>query len=154
MKLCMTAFMFLISENDNSHLFCLAAFSCVVTGKGFSGGQMKVCLGNPGNTIIMVVKFLGTATGLQDAERLKKYFEENNRGRADFEKLASVEGKRRNSHEARTKAGKLDELFLYGYMGIAEDLDKVDFDTKRRCSVRSYKEIQDIANDPVKVDHS
>ncbi|CAI9759803.1 unnamed protein product [Fraxinus pennsylvanica] len=132
----------------------LEAFEDFLRGKGFSGGQMKVCLGNPGNTIIMVVKFLGTVTGLQDAEKLKKYFEENKRGRADFEKLASVKGKSRNGHEAGTKAGKLDELFLYGYMGIAEDLDKVDFDTKRRCSVRSYKEIQDIANDPVKFDQS
>ncbi|KAL2525953.1 XS domain-containing protein [Abeliophyllum distichum] len=132
----------------------IEALEDFLRGKGFSGGRMKVCLGNPGNTIIMVVKFLGTLTGLQDAHKLKKYFAENKRGRADFEKLASAEGKRSNNHEARTREGKLNELVLYGYMGIAEDLDKVDSDTKRKCSVRSYKEIQDIANDPVKVDQS
>ncbi|GLJ45371.1 hypothetical protein SUGI_0955100 [Cryptomeria japonica] len=38
---------------------------------------------------------------------------------------------------------------FYGYTGIAGDLDKVDFDTKKRSLVKSRKDIEAIACDPV-----
>lgn len=118
-----------------------------MTGRGVSGGKVKI--GNPANHSIMLVKFLGTFSGLQDAEKLQKYFTENKRGRIDFEKKASDKGKSSKSGEGK-KGGELEELVLYGYMGIAEDLDQIDYDTKRKCSIKSKKEIQDIADAPVK----
>ena len=47
---------------------------------------------------------------------------------------------------------KPEEVVLYGYMGIAEDLDKLDFDTKRRCLIQSKQEIQELADAPAKPD--
>lgn len=115
-----------------------------MTGKGVSGGKVKIAKHNT-----MVVKFLGTSSGVQDAEKLHKYFVENKRGRVDFEKITS--SKHKTSKIASKKAeDKLDESELYGYMGIAEDLDQVDFDTKKKCSIRSKKEIKDIVDAPVK----
>lgn len=118
-----------------------------MTGKGVSGGKVK--MGNPARNSIMLVKFLGTFSGLQDAEKLQKYFVENKRGRIDFEKVGSGKSKSIKNVEGK-KGGQFDELVLYGYMGIAEDLDLVDYDTKRKCSIKSKKEIQDIADAPVK----
>lgn len=118
-----------------------------MTGKGVSGGKVKV--GNAANNGIMVVKFLGTFSGLQDAEKLQKYFSEKKRGRIDFEKIAYGKGKSIKKRDGK-KGGELDELAQYGYMGISEDLDLVDYDTKRKCSIKSKKEIRDIADAPVK----
>lgn len=120
-----------------------------MAGKGFSGGKFRTCLGKPGNHSVIVVRFLGTFSGLQDAERLHKYFVDNKRGR-DFGRSSSSKGKSSSSNEA---AGEKNvELVLYGYMGISEDLDEVDTDTKRKCWMKSKKEIHDIENAPVKPD--
>lgn len=122
-----------------------------MAGKGFSGGKFKTYFGKPGNSSVIVVRFLGTFSGLQDAERLHKYFVENKRGRVDFGRggSSSIKGKSRSS--SNEEGGQKNvELVLYGYMGISEDLDKVDIDTKRKCSIKSKKEIHDLENAPVK----
>ncbi|XXG88162.1 hypothetical protein AAC387_Pa12g0408 [Persea americana] len=111
---------------------------------GFRAGS-KVCRGKPANHSILVVKFLPTFSGLQEAERLHKYYAENKRGRKEFHQIASDDcissGKVREA-----PVGKVEELLLYGYMGIAEDLDKLDFETKKRSLVKSRKEIEAIAD--------
>jgi hypothetical protein len=38
------------------------------------------------------------------------------------------------------------ENVLYGYLGISIDLDKLDFETKKRCVVKSKKEIKAVAD--------
>ncbi|KAL4311632.1 hypothetical protein GQ457_01G045270 [Hibiscus cannabinus] len=119
--------------------------------KGFVGGKITVCLGKPADQSIMVVKFLGTFTGLTMAERLHKYFVENKRGRIEF--TSKTNGK--NSGEEMGRVGEgdnLEELLLYGYMAISEDLDKLDFHNRKWSVVKSKKEILDLANDPVKTD--
>lgn len=134
-------------DSERQRGITVEALEDFLRGKGVSGGKVKI--GNPANHSIMLVKFLGTFSGLQDAEKLQKYFTENKRGRIDFEKIAFGKGKSSKSGEGK-KGGELDELVLYGYMGIAEDLDQIDYDTKRKCSIKSKKEIQDIADAPVK----
>lgn len=123
-----------------------------MAGEGFSGGKFKTCLGKPGNHSVIVVRFLGTFSGLQDAERLHKYFVDNKRGRVDFwqgDHISSM-GKSSSSNEV---AGLNNlELLLYGYMGISEDLDEVNMDTKRKCCIKSKREIHDLENAPVKPD--
>ncbi|KAF8403236.1 hypothetical protein HHK36_011337 [Tetracentron sinense] len=114
--------------------------------RGFGGGKAKVCRGKPADQSIMVVKFLGTFSGLQEAERLHKYYAENKRGRVEFQQITSNSG---SGEAGRMQADNL-ELVLYGHMGIAEDLDKLDFETKKRCVVKSKKDIQDIADAPLK----
>lgn len=97
----------------------------------------------------MLVKFLGTFSGLQDAEKIHEHFSKNRRGRKHLEQITSGKGKS-HREEGEKNADKEAEQVLFGYMGIAEDLDKVDIDTKRKCSIKSKKEIQDIADAPVK----
>lgn len=121
-----------------------------MAGKGFVRGRIKVCRGRPADQSVMVVKFLGTFTGLGDAERLHKYFAENKRGRVDFERFISSNAKSSNTWDARMQGDQVEEDILYGYMGIAEDFDKVDFNTRKSNLVKSKKEIQDLANAPLR----
>ncbi|XP_022765560.1 uncharacterized protein LOC111310398 [Durio zibethinus] len=120
-------------------------------GEGFVGGKITVCLGRPADQSIMVVKFLGTFTGLAMAERLQKYFVENKRGRVEFQRI-TLNNDKSSIEEIGIQGDKLEEQLLYGYMAIAEDLDKLDFHNRKWCLVKSKKEIQDLANDPVKID--
>ncbi|XVE75537.1 hypothetical protein DITRI_Ditri12bG0101600 [Diplodiscus trichospermus] len=120
-------------------------------GKGFVGGKITVSLGRPADQSIMVVKFLGTFTGLAMAERLHKYLVENKRGRLEFQRIASSNGKS-SMEEMGIQGDKLEEQLLYGYMAIAEDMDKLDYHSRKWSLIKSKKEIQDLANDPVKND--
>ena len=115
-------------------------------GKGFVRGRIKLCLGKPADQSIILVKFLGTFVGLGDAERLHKYLADNNRGRADLERVKS-EG---ICGTKETDEGDKVENILYGYVGIAEDLDKLDFNSKKWSMIKSRKEIEDLDNAPVK----
>ncbi|KAJ9553694.1 LOW QUALITY PROTEIN: hypothetical protein OSB04_017739 [Centaurea solstitialis] len=116
-------------------------------GKGLSGGKVRV--GKHANCSVMLVKFLGTFSGLQEAERIHQYFAKNKHGRKELEHMSSGKGKGKGENGNGDKDG---EGVVFGYMGIAEDLDKVDFDTKRKCTIKSKKEIHDIADAPVKAD--
>lgn len=111
-----------------------------------------MCLGRPADQSVMVVKFLGTFTGLGSAERLQTYFAENKRGRAEFELLTSNNSKRSSTSVEAGMQGDEPESLLYGYMAISEDLDLVDFHTKNYCEVKSKQEIVDLDNAPVKPD--
>ncbi|CAI9091304.1 OLC1v1026289C2 [Oldenlandia corymbosa var. corymbosa] len=111
-------------------------------GRGITIGKVKVSSGISANNDIMVVKFLGTFPGLQEAKNLHNYFLDEKCGRTDLEQMTL-------SKSERVLGDKLEEPLLYGYMGISEDLDKVDFDTKRRCSIRSKWEIEYIAEAPL-----
>ncbi|XVF75722.1 hypothetical protein PTKIN_Ptkin13bG0209600 [Pterospermum kingtungense] len=120
-------------------------------GKGFVEGKITVCLGRPADQSIMVVKFLGTFTGLAVAEKLHKYLAENKRGRLEFQRITSNNDKN-SIKEIGIQGDKSDEQLLYGYMAIAEDLDKLDFHNRKWSMIKSKKEILELANDPVKND--
>lgn len=136
---------FLIFLNSFYHFFFC------YPGKGLSGG--KVRLGKYANCSIMLVKFLGTFSGLQEAEKIHEYFVKNKHGRKYLEQITSGKGKSKDGEgENGNNGDKEGERVVFGYMGIAEDLDKVDFDTKRKCSIKSKKEIKDIADAPVKAE--
>ncbi|XP_039070905.1 uncharacterized protein LOC120217947 isoform X2 [Hibiscus syriacus] len=114
--------------------------------KGFVGGKISVCLGRPADQSIMLVKFLGTFTGLATAERLHQYFVEKKHGRIEFT------SKNNGENSIEEMGDNLEEQLLYGYMAISEDLDKLDFHNRKWSVVKSKKEILDLANDPVKTD--
>ena len=44
------------------------------------------------------------------------------------------------------------EHAVYGYLGIVEELDSLDFVAKKRCLVRINKEIQHLADAPLKTE--
>ncbi|RVW34143.1 hypothetical protein CK203_092834 [Vitis vinifera] len=140
------------SDPEEWKLVTIEALGAFLRGKGFGGGKFKMCLGKPADHSVMVVKFLGTFSGLEDAVKLHKYYAGNNHGRADLEKINYNNGKSSSSTEAGMQPDKPEEVVLYGYMGIAEDLDKLDFDSKRRCLIQSKQEIRELADAPVKPD--
>lgn len=102
-----------------------------------------MCRGKPANQSILVVTFNATFSGLQEAERLHKLFAENKHGRVEFQKISSAG--LRNSSNGKQELLADEANCLYGYLGIAEDLDKLETETKKRCVVKSKREIQAIA---------
>ncbi|GLT93306.1 hypothetical protein SLE2022_111050 [Rubroshorea leprosula] len=121
-------------------------------GKGFITGRVNVSLGRPADQSVMVIKFLGTFPGLANTEKLHKYFSEIKRGRVDFQRITSNDGKSSSGTKKGKEGNKMEEQLLYGYMAISEDLDKLDFNNRKWSEIKSRKEIQELANDPVKVD--
>jgi len=121
-----------------------------MAGKGFAEGKMVVCLGKPADQSVIVVKFLNTFSGLGNAGKLHEYFAENKRGRVEFEKRTTDHGEGNKNEAPGMQGNDEDEALLYGYMGIAEDLDKIDYYAKKTSWVKSKKEIYDLANAPVK----
>ncbi|KAL9262613.1 hypothetical protein AKJ16_DCAP17873 [Drosera capensis] len=112
----------------------------VLRGMGFNEGKNKVCRGKPGTPNIMAVKFTGTKSGLQDAERLHNIFAENNRGRTDFQKIYTTGCHHKEEEGKATTEDETEENF-FGYFGIAGDLDKLHRDVKALCVIRSKKEM-------------
>lgn len=106
--------------------------------------KIKVHRGKPANQSIMVVQFGGTLSGLLEAQRLHKMYSKIKRGRLEFQLQEKSCNNESHSDETKTSTKEL-ENFLYGYLGTAEDLDKLDFDMKKRCVVKSKKDIQNIA---------
>ncbi|XP_027364997.1 uncharacterized protein LOC113872028 [Abrus precatorius] len=135
---------------QNWKVVSMETIEAFLRGKGFVRGRIKLCLGKPADQSIILVKFLGTFVGLGDAERLHKYLSDNNRGRAEYERLKSESIKSCNIRE--TDQGDKVENILCGYVGIAEDFDKLDFNSKKWSMVKSRKEIDDLDNAPVKTD--
>ncbi|BAT94550.1 hypothetical protein LR48_Vigan02g180900 [Vigna angularis] len=135
---------------QNWKVVSMETIEAFLRGKGFVRGRIKLCLGKPADQSIVLVKFLGTFGGLGDAERLHKYLSDNYRSRAEYERVKS-EGVE-NCNMGETDEGAKVENILYGYVGIAEDFDKLDFNSKKWSMVKSRKEIDDLDKAPVKTD--
>ena len=112
---------------------------------GFGQWMTNVCRGKAANQSTMVVAFKGTFSGLREAQRLHRFYSENKCGRLEFERIVSGSA---NKNKAETQGVPADsaESVMHGYMGIASDFDKVDFETKKRSVVKSKKEIEAIAD--------
>lgn len=101
-------------------------------------GRVKMSLGCPADQSVMLLKFLPTFSGLTDAERLNKFFSRRRRGRVDFELTNGKNG------GAETEGGMVEEDVLYGYLGIAEDLDDVEFNVIKLSMIKRKKEILEL----------
>lgn len=106
---------------------------------GFNGVKIKVCRGKPGNPSIMVVKFSGTFSGLEQAEKLHNLYAKMKQGRAELQEMSG-------EFKSNKLEGNRAESVLYGYLGIAGDMDKLDFESKKRSVVKSKKEIMAIVD--------
>ncbi|KAK7268422.1 hypothetical protein RIF29_21120 [Crotalaria pallida] len=135
---------------QNWKVVSMETIEALLRGKGFVRGRIKLCLGKPADQSVILVKFLGTFVGLADAERLHKYLSESNRGRAEYERVKSEGTKSCEIKE--TDQGDQMENILYGYLAIAEDFDKLDFNSKNWSKLKSRKEIDDLDKAPVKTD--
>ncbi|KAH7573776.1 hypothetical protein ACOSP7_007638 [Xanthoceras sorbifolium] len=113
---------------------------------GFPSGKSKSLYGREGHLGITLVKFMGDQSGLKDAVRLAEYFEKDNRGRKVWAHIQPLTlGK---DDDNNPNLVKLDQRtgekkrILYGYLGTAADLDKVDFDTRKKVVIESQREIK------------
>ncbi|XVF19503.1 hypothetical protein REPUB_Repub11eG0116100 [Reevesia pubescens] len=128
------------SISDGRIIVSIQELEAFLRDMGFGRGISKVCRGKPSNQSIMTVIFHGTFSGLQEAERLDKLYAENKHGRAEFQQI--------NCSSVETQKVAVDKIedVLYGYLGIADDLDNLDFQTKSRAVVKSKKEMYAIAD--------
>ncbi|XP_050210479.1 uncharacterized protein LOC126660830 [Mercurialis annua] len=141
-----------INNPEQQKVIPIEGVEAFLRSNGFVGGKIKVCLGKPADQSVMLVKLLGTFTGLGIAKRLDRYFSENNRGRGEFEQKTSKSSKSSNDVQIDINGDKLEEHLLYGYIGISDDMDKLDFNTKKWITLKSKKDIQDLENAPLKTD--
>ncbi|XP_047341153.1 uncharacterized protein LOC124944852 [Impatiens glandulifera] len=139
---------------DKSKLNIVDAVTEFLRGKGI-GGNFKASLGRSANTVVL--KYLGIFSNLQNAKRIEKYFLDNKRGRADFERVASsnkcssttISSSNDDDDKKNSGSKEEEENSYYGYMGISEDLDIIDLETMNKCVIKSKKEIQDLAHAPI-----
>ncbi|XP_042517422.1 uncharacterized protein LOC122091500 [Macadamia integrifolia] len=111
---------------------------------GFGGGKSKSLYGKDGHLGITLVKFAGDQSGLKEAIRLAEFFEKDNHGRqgwarAQSSQLGMDDEKNPNLVKVDEKTGEKKRIF-YGYLGTAFDLDKVDFETRKRAVIESRSE--------------
>ncbi|KAK9288370.1 hypothetical protein L1049_016824 [Liquidambar formosana] len=111
---------------------------------GFGGGKSKSLYGKEGHLGITLVKFASDQSGLKEAGRLAEYFEKENHGRRSWARLQSLTyGK---DDENNPHLVKMDEQtrekkrIHYGYLGTASDLDKLDFETRKKVVIESQRE--------------
>ncbi|XP_022762076.1 uncharacterized protein LOC111307958 isoform X2 [Durio zibethinus] len=111
---------------------------------GFGSGKSKAMYGREGHLGIIVVKFAGDQSGLKDAVRLAEYFEKENHGRKGWSHVQSLTlGKDDEKNPSLVKVdertGEKKRIF-YGYLGTVAELDKVDFDMRKRAVIESRRE--------------
>ncbi|GKV42735.1 hypothetical protein SLEP1_g50112 [Rubroshorea leprosula] len=118
-------------------------FSLAAVDLGVEGGKSKSLYGRDGHLGIALVKFGGDQLGLKNAIRLSEYFEKENHGRKAWSRLQSLIGK---DDEKNPNLVKLDERtgerkrILYGYLATAADLDKLDFETRKKADIESRRD--------------
>lgn len=115
---------------------------------GFGAGITNVYCGKPGDQSVLLVKYKPTLSGLQESERLHKHFHGTNHGRQEF---LQITANKSSSENGEAPVQKVEEL-LYGYMAVLDDMDKLDPEIKRRCVIKSKKDIEAIADAPLNAD--
>uniref|UniRef100_A0A7N0VFY4 XS domain-containing protein n=1 Tax=Kalanchoe fedtschenkoi TaxID=63787 RepID=A0A7N0VFY4_KALFE len=111
---------------------------------GFTAGKAKSLYGREGHLGTTLVKFPGDRSGLKEAIRLAELLEKENHGRKSWSHVEStIAGKDEEDNPSLVKLdekGKEKKRILYGYLGTAADLDKVDFDTRKKAVIQSIRE--------------
>jgi len=141
-----------MKKDGSEHVISNLDMDEILQGVGFNNGKIKVVNGAIQGTLL--VKFSPTFSGLQEAERLHKYCEDNHCGRNDWLQVQPLHKSQQNLSEDSDLLqadgdAKDNKKPFYGYIGIAGDLEKVDFDTKKRTLVKSRKDIEAITDGPV-----
>ncbi|XP_043691917.1 protein SUPPRESSOR OF GENE SILENCING 3-like [Telopea speciosissima] len=113
---------------------------------GFGGGKVKSLYGKDGHLGISLVKFAADMSGLKEAIRLAEFFERDNHGRQCWALTESSQpGKddenNPNLVKVDERTGEKKRIF-YGYLGTAFDLDRVDFETRKKAVIESRSEFK------------
>ncbi|KAI5067827.1 hypothetical protein GOP47_0018355 [Adiantum capillus-veneris] len=114
---------------------------------GFLSERVKIAHGKGGTVI---VKYSPLLPCLHDAESLHHHFASRNFGRDDWWSARPVKQESNGDLDPVLEDGDgAEKNMLYGYIALAQDLDKVDADLQRRCQVKSRKDIEAIIGDPL-----
>ncbi|KAH0637127.1 hypothetical protein KY290_037532 [Solanum tuberosum] len=112
-----------------------------LSGIGFHGGKAKALYSRDGHLGVTLVKFASDQSGLTEAMRLAEYFEKDNHGRNGWARLQPLTlGK---DDENNPDLCKFDhrtgekKRVIYGYLGTVSDLEKVDFDFRKKITIAS-----------------
>ncbi|KAL5580297.1 hypothetical protein UlMin_012739 [Ulmus minor] len=133
----------IVSGNQEDRVIVsIQRLEAILRSKGFDRDTIKLFRGKPANQSILVATFNASLFGLLEAERLHKLYVENKHGRNELLQIKSICHSNMSNEIRRLSKADKAEIILYGYLGLAEDLDKLDFHTKSSCVVRSKKEIQ------------
>lgn len=143
MIILMLSIVFSISYSKVVHSFFCYFLSSDL---GFGSGKSKSLYGREGHQGITLVKFAGDLSGLQDAVRLAEYFEKDNRGRKAWARLQPLtlgkDDENNPSVVTVDQRSREKKRILYGYLGTATDLGKVDFETRKKVMIESQKEFK------------
>lgn len=111
---------------------------------GFTGGKSKSLYSRDGHLGITLIKFAGTPSGLKEATKLAEHFEKDNHGHKDWARLQPLTlGKDDESNPKLFKVdGKTGEKrrIFYGYVGTVSDIDKLDFESRKKVLIESRME--------------
>ncbi|RWW62372.1 hypothetical protein BHE74_00030497, partial [Ensete ventricosum] len=125
-------------------LYFLFIFLGLFSELGFGGGKSKSIYGKEGHTGITMVKFANTQAGMKESERLADYFEKDNHGRKGWARAQACQSgdddKNPTLVKTDEKTGEKKRV-LYGYLATASDLDKIDFDMRKRAVIKSRREL-------------
>ncbi|XP_060181252.1 uncharacterized protein LOC132610872 [Lycium barbarum] len=117
------------------------AMDSYLRGIGFHGGKAKALYSRDGHLGVTLVKFASDQSGLMEAMRLAEYFEKDNHGRNGWARLQPLTlGKDDENNPELCKfdhrTGEKKRIF-YGYLGTVNDLEKVDFDFRKKITIAS-----------------
>lgn len=113
---------------------------------GFPGGKAKSLYGKDGHLGVTLVKFASSEAGVKEAEGLAEHFEKENHGRRGWARaLASQQpGADDELNPAMVmtdeKTGDRKRI-LYGYLATATDIDKFDFDSRKKAVIKSKRDL-------------
>ncbi|CAL1396741.1 unnamed protein product [Linum trigynum] len=100
-----------------------------------------------------LVKYSGDMSGLKEAVQLSDHFAMQNHGRIAWEHIQPV-ALGRDDDDRNPNLVKVDhhsgdkQRILYGYLATAADLHRVDFETRRKVTIESLREYQQVSHPP------
>ncbi|KAI9089751.1 hypothetical protein K1719_029044 [Acacia pycnantha] len=109
---------------------------------GIGGGKSKSLYGRDGHLGISLIKFAGDQSGVHEAIRLAEHFERENHGRMAWARVQPpVLGKDDENNPNLVKYEKGEKRrILYAYLGTAFDLERIDFETRKRVVIESLRD--------------
>ncbi|CAI0559496.1 unnamed protein product [Linum tenue] len=118
---------------------------------GFPGGKSKSLYGRDGHQGMTLVKYSGDMSGLKEAVQLSDHFAVQNHGRITWERIQPVtlgrDDDERNPNFVKVDHRSGDKTrILYGYLATAADLHRLDFETRRKVTIESLREYQQVSH--------
>lgn len=111
---------------------------------GCRGGKSKALYNRDGHQGVTLVKFTNDQLGLKEAFQLAEFFEKENHGRRSWAHVQSLTAGKDDENNPNLvmvdeRTGEKKRIF-YGYLGTSADLDKIDFETRKKIGIESLRE--------------